>query len=291
VKVLVVGASGRFAPIADLLLERGHEVRATSREPESPAAVRLAGLGAEIVSADYEEIGSLASAARGVDAVFAGGTAHHSGPEGEERHGRNLAQAIMAAEVPRLVFVSGDGAAAGSPVPLFRAKWEVEEAIRATAIPHTILAPTYLMENIFNPWNLAALQAGFYPSPIAVDRPLQQAAVADLLSVAALAIERPERFVGRRIAVASDELSADRAARLISDLIPRELEARPAPAEQLPAGIRFLFDWLESDGHQVDIPALRKELPEVGWHDYGTWAKEQLDRFRELCPHPEPVAH
>jgi uncharacterized protein YbjT (DUF2867 family) len=107
VKVLVIGAGGRFAPIADLLLERGHQVRATSREPMSPAAGRLAALGAEIVPADYEETGSVAAAARGMDAVFAGGTAHHAGPEGEERHGRNLARAVAAAEVPHLIFAQG----------------------------------------------------------------------------------------------------------------------------------------------------------------------------------------
>jgi uncharacterized protein YbjT (DUF2867 family) len=167
----------------------------------------------------------------------------------------------------------------------------VEEVIAATSVPHTVLAPTYLMENLFNPWNIEPLRAGIYPSPIAVDRPLQQAAVADLLSVATLAIERPERFAGRRIAIASDELTADHAARLISDLIPRELEARQAPVDQLPPGVRFLFDWLESTGHHVDIEALREELPDVGWRDYGAWAEEQLDRFRELCPNPEPVAH
>ena len=290
-KVLVVGASGRFAGIADLLLERGHEVRATSRDPESPAAARLTELGAEIVPADYDSADSLAAAARGVDAVFAGGTAHHSGPDGEARHGANLAQAIGAADAPHVVFVSGDGAAPDSPLPLFRSKWEVEEAIGATGLPHTILAPTYLMENLFNPWNVPALQAGIYPSPIAVDRPLQQAALPDLLSLAVLAIEQPDRFAGRRIAVASDELTAEQAADAISAVIPRRLEPRQVPADQLPPGVRFLFDWLESTGHHVDIEALQDELPEVALHGYGAWAQEQRERFRELCPHPEPVAH
>jgi uncharacterized protein YbjT (DUF2867 family) len=290
VKVLVVGAGGRFAPIADLLIERGHAVRATTRSPDSPAAQRLEALGAELAPADYDEAGSLTAAALGVDAVFASGTAHHVGPEGEARHGANLAQAVAAVGVPHLVFVSGDGAAPDSPLPLFRAKWEVEEAIRATCIPHTILAPTYLMENLFNSWNIPALQAGVLPSPIPVDRPLQQAAIADLLSLAVLAIERPDRFAGRRIPMASDELTAEQAAETISDLIPRVLEPRQAPADELPPGVRFLFGWLEETGHGVDLDALKEELPEVGWRDYGAWASEQLDRFRELCPHPEPVA-
>jgi uncharacterized protein YbjT (DUF2867 family) len=290
-RVLVVGAGGRFSPAADLLIERGHEVRVSSREPGSSAAGRLAALGGEIVTADYEEAGSLATAARDVDAVFAGGTAHHVGPDGEERHGRNLARAASAAGVPHLVYVSGDGAAPGTTLPLFHAKWNVEQAIAATGVPHTILRPTYLMENLFNPWNIPALQAGVYPSPTTVDRPLQQTAIADLLAVATLAIEQSDRFTGQRIPVASDELTAKQAAESISSLIPRRLEARRAPVEELPPGVGFLFGWLESTGHHVDIDSLHDEFPEVGWRDYGAWAEEQLDRFREICPEPEPVAH
>jgi uncharacterized protein YbjT (DUF2867 family) len=290
VRVLVAGATGRFGRIAELLLQRGHSVRVGARDLDTPGAVRLRELGARPIRADFDHRETLEVAAAGVDAVFASGTAHRAGPEGEECHGRNLAAALAAADVPHLVFVSGDGAGPDSPVPLFRAKWEVEEAIRATGVPHTILAPTYLMENLFNPWNLPALRLGILPSPVAIDRPLQQAAIADLLSLAVLAMERPDELAGRRIQVASDELTAIESAEAISELAPRSFEPRQAPAETLPPGIRVLFDWLESVGHHADVAALHAEFPDVGWHSCGDWARSQLDRFRELCPHPEPVA-
>ena len=289
-RILVAGATGRFGAIAELLLARGHEVRAGARDLDSPAATRLRELGAELFRADFDAPTSLTVAAGGVDAVFASGTAHHVGPEGEVRHGANLVRALEAAQVPHLVFVSGDGAAADSPVPLFRAKWRVENEIRAAGIPHTILAPTYLMENVFNAWNIEPLRAGVFPSPIPVGQPLQQTAIPDLLALAGLAIERRRELAGRRIAVASDEVSAQRAAEAISSLIPRRLEPRPAPLEQLPPPLRLLFGWLESPGHRVGIEALHAEFAEIAWHDYAAWAGEQLDRFRELCPHPEPVA-
>jgi uncharacterized protein YbjT (DUF2867 family) len=290
VRVLVAGATGRFGQIAELLLERGHAVRAGARDLDSPAAARLGELGAELVRADFDDPGSLEKAAAGVDAVFASGTAHHAGPEGEARHGRNLAAALASAGIPHLVFVSGDGAGPDSPFPLFRAKWKVEEAIRASGVPHTILVPTYLMENLFNPWNLPALQAGVLPTPIAIDRPLQQTAVPDLLAMAVVAVERPEELAGRRIAVASDELTAEESAAAISELIPRTLEPRQAPREMLPPGIQLLFGWLGSSGHTVAIDALHEDFPQIAWHSYRDWAQTQLDRFRELCPHPEPVA-
>jgi uncharacterized protein YbjT (DUF2867 family) len=85
VKVLVAGATGRFGSIAERLLERGHGVRAGSRDPDSPAAALLRDLGAEFFRADFDDPDSLAAAARNMDAVFASGTAHRAGPDGEAR--------------------------------------------------------------------------------------------------------------------------------------------------------------------------------------------------------------
>src|SRR6266536_6672325 len=65
-RVLVAGVTGRFGAIADLLLARGHAVRAATRDPAHPAAAALAARGAEIVRADFEDAGSLAAAGRGI---------------------------------------------------------------------------------------------------------------------------------------------------------------------------------------------------------------------------------
>src|SRR5436305_2488129 len=175
--VVVAGATGRLGGIVDELLARGHSVRALTRDPASASAARLRELGAEVVEADFDRPDSIADAAAGADALFATGTAHRSGPDGELRHGLAVADAAAAAAVSHLVFVSGDGAAADSPLPLFRSKFAVEQRIRSLAVPHTIIAPVYFMENLFNPWNLPALQRGILPSPIPVDLPLQQVAL------------------------------------------------------------------------------------------------------------------
>jgi len=103
----------------------------------------------------------------------------------------------------------------------------------------------YFMENLFNPWNLAALQAGVLPSPIDLDLPLQQAAIADVASVAALAIERSEEFAERRIGVASDELTAADAADALARVTGRPFTANRLEAGELGSGLRSLFAWLE----------------------------------------------
>jgi uncharacterized protein YbjT (DUF2867 family) len=288
--VLVAGATGRLGVLVEVLLGRGHAVRAMTRQLGSPAAESLRRLGADVVYGDFDDPGSIVRAADGADAIFATGTAHKAGPEGELRHGRNLATAAAAVEVPHLVYGSGDGAATNSPVPLFRVKYLVEEHIRSLAIAHTILAPVYFMENLFNPWNLPALRAGLLPSPIPIDSAMQQVTIRDLAALTAIVIEQPDRFAGERIAIASDQLSANEAADVLSRIVGRGFKAKQTSASQLTPGLRALFDWLERYGHHVDIPALHRRYPDVDWHSYEAWMRSQSSRVRDLCPHPHAIA-
>ena len=283
-RVLVAGATGRLGIVVNVLLDRGHSVRAMTRDPTSSASARLRAAGAEVVYGDFDDADSVASAAAGVDALFATGTAHRAGPDGELRHARTIAHAATASGIPHLIYTSGDGAAADSPLPLFRVKHQVEQYIRSLPIAHTILAPVYFMENLFNPWNLAALQAGVLPSPIDVDLPLQQAAIADVASVAALAIERPDEFAERRIRVASDELTAADAADALARVTGRPFTANRVATDELGSGLRSLFAWLERTGHDVDIPRLHGRYPQVGWHTYEEWLRAERPRLATLCP-------
>jgi uncharacterized protein YbjT (DUF2867 family) len=287
--VLVAGATGRLGALADLLLARGHTVRAMTRSPSSSGAARLRSIGADVVYGDFDDRASIAKAAAGADALFATGTAHKAGPPGEERHGRNLADAAIDAEIGHLVYSSGDGAAGDSPLALFQAKFRVEQHIRSLGTRRTILAPVYFMENLLNPWNLPILRSGGLPSPIPVSAALQQVAVADVVAFATLVIEHPDEFAGRRIALASDELSAAQAAESLSRVIGRSLEPMRVPAEELSPGLRALFSWLEHTGHNVDIGELRRHYPDVGWHDYTGWLHSVRSRLRGLCPTAQPV--
>ena len=284
--VVVAGATGRLGSIVHALLARGHRVTALTRTPHSPAAAGLREAGAEVRPADFDEPASIVAAARGADALFATGTAHRVGPDGELRHGLNVVDATAKAEVGHLVFVSGDGAAPDSPIPLFRTKYRVEERIRSLGINHTILAPAYFMENLFNPWNLPLLRAGSFPSPIPVGVPMQQAAVADVIAIAVLAIEAPVAFTDQRLRIASDELSAKVAADILSRAAGRPFEPTRIDLDALPPGLGTLFAWLEREGHSVDLAALRREYPEVAWHSYAHWVRSVSARFREFCPHP-----
>jgi uncharacterized protein YbjT (DUF2867 family) len=210
--ILAAGATGRLRPVVEELLVRGHDVRVTARDPGSSVARALAGRGVEIVRSDLDDVDSLSAAARGVDTIFAAGSPHRAGPEGETRHGINVAEAAADADVGHLVFSSGAGADQPTGVPVLDSKHAVEQRIHGLGVPHTILAPVYFMENAFNPWHLSAVAAGTFPLALPPDRLLQQLAIEDLAALAATVIERRDEFLGQRIELAGDELTGEQAA-------------------------------------------------------------------------------
>lgn len=269
--VLFCGATGRLAALAPLLLSHGHRVLATTRDPASPAARRLRQAGAQLVEADFDDPASLRAAAAGADAVVAAGTAHAAGPAADVRHGRNIIDAARAARAGYLVYVTVAGAAQPTGVPIIDSKHAVEQHLRGSGIPHTIIAPVYFMENVWNPWNQAALAVGRWPSPVTRTRVLQQIPLADVLAFTVHVLESRDVMLGQRIEIASDQLTAVQAARVISRLLSRPVQvAEPTPGPGNP-----MSAWLEHAGPAVDITALRRHYPQVGWHTFADWAITQ----------------
>jgi uncharacterized protein YbjT (DUF2867 family) len=280
--ILVTGVTGRLRPVVDELLARGLQVRVTARDPDAPHARELAARGAAIVRADLEDAASLRTAARGADVVLAAGAPHRAGAQGEARHGINVAEAV--ASTAHLVFFSGDGAEKPTGVPVLDAKHAVERRIGRLGLTHTILAPVYLMQNAFNPWNAGALAADRFPLALAAGRALQQLAIEDLAAVAATVAAAPDAFAGERIALAGDELTGEQAAAALSRVTGRPFAFAEVPRDGLPEGMRLLFEWLQRVGHHVDIPALQQRFPDVRWQRFEQWAAGRSWPARRVTP-------
>jgi uncharacterized protein YbjT (DUF2867 family) len=169
-------------------------------------------------------------------------------------------------------------------------KRAVERRIRELRLPATVIAPVYLLENLFNPWNLAAIRAGVLPTPVPPALRLQQVATSDILALSVLAIEHPDIFAGERIEVASDAPTGEEAASTLSALLGRDFAARQLAGADLPAGLVALFAWLERDPPAVDVGALHGRFPGIAWHSFGDWAREQQARLAEASGTAPPPA-
>jgi uncharacterized protein YbjT (DUF2867 family) len=277
--VLVTGATGQQGGhVVRELKSRGHSVRALTRKPESPNAVALTKLGVTVVAGDYEDQKSLESAARGVDAVFAMATPADGGEKKETREGINIVRAAAAVGVPHLVYSSVAGADRKSGVPHFDSKFEVEKELRKSGVPFTIVAPVFFMDNFLSPWMAAGIAKGSIAMALPATRRLQQIAVADIAKFAALVMERRDDFAGKRIDIASDELTGTTSAELLSKAAGRPVTYTEIPIDAMrkqSEDSAKMFEWFERVGYDADVVGLRTLYPEVGWHRFGDWTREQ----------------
>jgi len=277
--VLVTGATGKQGGhLVSELLARDYSIRALTRKPESPAAQALAQRGVTIVEGDFEDQGTLENAARGVDTVFAMSTPFGTDAATEAREGINVVRATSAVGVKHLVYSSVAGADRATGIPHFDSKFEVEKEIRQSGVPFTIVAPVFFMENFLADWMAPGIAKGSLSMALPATRRLQMIAVADIAQFTALVIARRDPFLGQRIDIASDELTPVRAAATISEVSGRHVAYVALSLDtlrQYSDDQARMLEWFDRVGYDADILGLRSQYPEVAWHRFSSWARDQ----------------
>jgi uncharacterized protein YbjT (DUF2867 family) len=274
--VVVIGATGKQGgAVARALLERGHEVRAITRDPHSEKAKALATAGAKLVKTAMEDSAALQRALEGATSLFAVSTPFE-GTEAEVRQGISAAEAARAADV-HLVFNSVGSANRQTRIPHFDSKYEVEKHIAKSGVRATVLAPVYFMENLY--FAREQLAKGVYAVSLPPSRKLAQVAVADIGAVAVRLLENAERYAGKRFDLASDELTGDEVVGILSRVTGRPFTRFQVPLDvirqRMGDDVAKMSDWLDRVGYTVDLPALRREFPDVRFQDFEAWAKAQ----------------
>lgn len=275
--VLVTGATGQQGgTLARYLLHQGYRVVALTRQVEAPAAQALATLGAELAAGDFEDPSSLEAAARRADTLFAMATPFEAGLEAEVRQGMNLVDAARRAGVRHFIYSSVAGAERLTGVPHFDSKHEVESYLRRSNLPYTIVGPTFFMENFTGPLFRHGLEAGVLAMGLPSSHGLQMVALEDLAHFIGRVIATPEDFFGQRIEVASDEVTGQQAADLLSYASGHRVHYQQIPlsviAEQSEDFAR-MYEWFTEVGFHADILTLRHEYPEVTWHTFEEWTR------------------
>ena len=174
-KILVIGATGnQGGSVVQALLPKGYHIRTLSRNPDSPAAKRLAEQGVEVMKGDFSDYDSLVKAATGVDTVYAMTTPFETGPEEEVKQGIAIANAAKEAGVGHFIFSSVASADRKTGIPHFDSKYEIEKHIVSLNMPYTISAPVFFMDNFLSQWILPSLKEGKLKLAMPANRPLQQ---------------------------------------------------------------------------------------------------------------------
>lgn len=273
--ILVTGITGKQGgAVARLLVSKGHKVRGLTRNPESPAAKALAGLGVTFAKGSLVERADVDRAVAGVDAVFSMTTPFEAGMEIETKQGVTVADAAKTAGV-HLVYTSVGSADKATGIPHFDSKYAVEKHIAAIGAKATILAPVYFMENALV-FGAEQMKNGVYATPLSPSRKLAQIAVADIGAVAVSVLENPARYAGKRYDLAGDDISGDDAVEILSRVSGKKFNYFQVPMEaikQMSEDMAIMYAWFEKVGYTFDRAALAKDFPEVKWTSYEAWAK------------------
>ena len=149
-RILVVGGTGELgAMIARKLLAAGRQVRVFGRNVEKLDA--LATQGAEVFSGTLLDLDAITRACLDVAQIIT--TANNVRGHGATSPNRvdlpahrNLCAAAKQHHVQRLVYVSGLGMEATSPVDFFRLKHHIEVLVRQSGVPYVLLRPSAFMD-------------------------------------------------------------------------------------------------------------------------------------------------
>ena len=275
--VVVAGSTGnQGGAVARELLERGHKVRAITRNPKSSQAVSLANAGATLVEASLQDTAALTKALKGATSFFAMTTPFEGGTAAETRQGIAAADAASVAGV-HLVFTSVGSANRQTGVPHFDSKYEVEKHIAKIGVRATILAPAYFMENLY--FGKAQLAQGVYASALPPTRKLAQVALADIGAVAVRLLENAGRFTGQRFDLGGDELTGNDVVAILAHLTGRPFSYFQVPLDVIRQHMGEdavkMYEWFDRVGYTIDRAALRRDFPDVAFHDFESWVKTQ----------------
>jgi uncharacterized protein YbjT (DUF2867 family) len=278
--VLVTGATGRQGgAVARHLLQRAIPVRALSRNPNNPPAQALARAGAELIAGDLDDRASLTRAMEGVSGVFSVQNWWETGAGREIQQGKNVADAAKDARVPHFVYSSVGGADRNTDITHWKTKWTVEKHVRQLGLPATILRPVGFMENYYIPAVEKALIGGALIDAVRSDKPYQLICADDIGAFAALAFAKPGAFIGKAIEIAGDELTNPAIAATFARVMGRPVKFRRLPLflTRIMLGKEFhqMFKWFNEAGFQADIPALRRDHPEIAWTSLEEWLRRE----------------
>jgi len=292
-KILVFGATGaQGGSVARNLIARDKfDVRALTRKPDSPAAQALRELGAEVVQGDLDDPASLRAALEGCYGAF-GVTNFWEHFAKEEEQGRNLVNAVAESKVEHFIFSTLPPIAKETngalKSPHFDLKAEHEELARSLGIPSTFVHVPFYYENFLyffppRPAGDGTYRFGFPQG----DTPLAAISVEDVGAVVAPMFEEPEKYIGKVVKLAGDEIPATAYAEVLSRTTGADIRYAYVPRETFAAfgfpGAEDLADMFEY--YRLHIPSRAKDIETCralapGLQSFDTWASRNEGKLK-----------
>ena len=256
--ILVTGSTGQQGgAVARHLLKDGWKVRAFVRDEKKESAIELEKSGAESFKGDMNDSESLDKAMEGIYGVFSIQNFWEHGYDGELNHGKAVADAAKKANVQHFLQSSVGGAERNTKLPHFDVKFEIEKYLKSLNLPVTVIRPVFFMEN-FKTWFKPVEADGKLTLNMAMkaDTKLQMIAVDDIGAISAKIFDNPDKFIGKEIELAGDELTMPEVAALYETNTGKKTEFVELPVSVIRTNseeMADMFQWFIDKGYEADL--------------------------------------
>lgn len=230
--ILVVSGTGNQgqAVIEQLNdIDTDYEILALTRDASTDHAQATAELGAKLVEGDLADPETLQPHLQRADKVWATINFWAVGHDAHIELGENLAEAIEAVDDLEHVVYSGAGdQQSDTDVPHLHSHYVVSERLRDAGAPYTALKPVYFMEN----WETIGVEDSVLAFPLDEDTHHHQTTYRDTARASAVALDNTEEFAGNEYTIASDLLTLQETADIISDVTGEAVEPYHVPLDE-----------------------------------------------------------
>jgi len=278
--ILVTGATGRQGgAVLQHLIRNNLPVRALSRTPDSLSSQVLISKNIQVIKGDMDDPDSLVKAMKDCYAVFSIQNFFEYGAEFEIRYGKNMVDAAKRAGISHFVYNSVCNAGDNTGVPHFETKNIIEKYIRQMELPATILRPVKFMENYYILQVFKGILSGKLFDPIKAGKKHQMIAVDDIGTCVAETFIHPEKFIGRTIELAGDELNNEQIAATMSRILGKKIKFKKLPLFiaklMMDREMYLMFKWFDEKGFTADIEGIKLHFPSVSPTTLSKWLENE----------------
>ncbi|BAU06328.1 NmrA/HSCARG family protein [Fischerella sp. NIES-3754] len=270
-KVLLIGVTGGTgANVVKGFLEQGvNNLRAITRKIDlsRPSLLKMSNAGVELIEANLDDEDSLSPAFADISAVYCHATtADAAKPDPREvERAKRVAQVAKQANIKHFVYNSAGGADRKSGISHIEQKYKVEQVLKSTGLPTTMLRACLFMEEFWKQYTRPSILKGVFPFSIQPDKPIHLVTTKDMGRVAAYVIKNPSEYIGQEIELAGDVLTPKQMAAEFSKVQGMTVVHKEvAPWIFLLLLRKDLFNliqWYRHQGYQADVERLRAEFP------------------------------
>ena len=279
--IFVTGATGKQGgAVVRNLLQQGFVVKALTRNKDAAKAADLKRPGIALIQGNLDDPSTYHQHLKNTDGVFAVFD-FTQGIFREIRQGIDLANCAKENGVNLFLYSSVVGADLHTGIPHWESKFQVENHVKQIGLPYAIIRPSSLYENFLIPQVKSRLLKGKLVVPLHKSKAQQYIGAEDIGRIATTIFLNPEKYKGRTIDLAGEQMDGARAAEIFS-----KVWNKPVRYQQLPGIITRLamgkdlykmFNWINKNEVLLvkDLAEIKKEFP--GLTNLEDWIKKYFN--------------